>query len=126
MTSLVDQTFGPLAGPLVRQWGIDVVLIKGGGPGVYDPATGAVTTVERRIALKGVLLAANVKEWEGVYQEGDQQLIVDPEPLRPEGVTTDDAVEFLENGTTVRWKVVESKSYRGDLPVVDFSLVRRQ
>ena len=126
MTSLVDQTFGPLAGPLVRQWGIDVVLIKGGGPGVYDPATGAVTTVERRIALKGVLLAANVKEWEGVYQEGDQQLIVDPEPLRPEGVTTDDSVEFLENGTTVRWKVVESKSYRGDLPVVDFSLVRRQ
>jgi hypothetical protein len=123
---LADTTFGPIPGPLVRQWGIDVVLIKGGGPGVYDPTTGSVIATERRIPLKGVLLAANAKEWEGLYQQGDQQLVVDPDALQPEGVTTNDSVEFLENGVTVHWKVVESKSYRGDRRIVDFSLVRRQ
>ena len=52
--------------------------------------------------------------------------MVDPDALQPEGVTTNDSVEFLENGVTVHWKVVESKSYRGDRRIVDFSLVRRQ
>ena len=124
--SRVDTTFGPLAGPLVREWGLDMVLVKGGGPGAYDPATGHVTTSERRIPLKGVLLAATAKEWEGVYQEGDMKLIVDPEPVRPERVDTGDWAEIPEGGKTIRWKVVESKGYRGALPVVDFALVRRQ
>ena len=125
--SLVDTTFGPLAGPLIRQWGIDVTVIKTGGAGVYDPATGVVANAETRIAVKAVLLDANPEEYEGVYQQGDQKIYVDPEPIRPDSMQTDDWIEWpATTGGVIRGKVVSVKAYRGDAPVMDAVLVRPQ
>ena len=127
MTSLVDTTFGPLAGPLIRQWGVDVTVIKTGGPGVYDPNTGTVANAETRITVKAVLLDANPEEYEGLYQQGDQKVYVDPEPIRPDSVQTDDWLEYAATtGGTIKAKVVSVKAYRGDAPVMDALLVRPQ
>ena len=125
--SLVDQTFGPLAGPLIRQWGMDAVLVKGGAPGAYDPLTGRVARTETRISVKAVLLQAQPEEYEGLYQQGDQLLYPDPEPIRPDHVETDDWFEWADTtGGTIRAKVISVKAYRGDSPVMDAVLVRPQ
>lgn len=106
---------------------MDAVLIKGGGPGVYDPTTGAVTRNETRINLKAVLLDANPEEYEGVYEQGDQLLYPDPEPIRPDTVSTGDLFEWASpTGGRVTAKVVSKKAYRGDQPVMDAVLVRVQ
>ena len=72
--SLADDTFGPLAGPLVAEWGSTCQYVRVNDPGVYDPTTGMVTKTETIYDVKAVMLELEPQEYEGVFQQSDFKL----------------------------------------------------
>ena len=46
--SKADDVFGPLAGPLVAEWGSDCQYIRVSDPGTYDPSPARSPEASRR------------------------------------------------------------------------------
>ena len=44
--SNIDNVFGSIAAPMIKEWGQNVVYVGIADPGVYNPATGQVTQNE--------------------------------------------------------------------------------
>jgi hypothetical protein len=124
--SRVDTTFGTIAPRLVTAWSMSgVVFVRNGVPD-YDTASGEIAQPETRIPLKAVITKLLPKEYEGLYQKNDVKIIPDPTLIGEEPITNSDWFEYPENGRTVRAKVVDARSYRGDKPVAFIVIARPQ
>ena len=121
-----DSVFGPLAGPLVAEWGSSCEYIRVTDPGTYDPATGKVTSAEKRFDVKAVMLELEPKEYEGVFQQSDFKLIIDPGQIENSYITTSDRFIVPFPGGNKTCKVIDVVTYRGDAPISFEVIVRPQ
>ena len=96
------------------------------GVGVYDPATGVVTTTPVRIPTKIVLLKANPQEYGGLYQIGDIKAVLDPVSIGREGVSVGDWIEYPGRLGPRKAVIVDVTEYQGDSPVYFAVLARPQ
>ena len=124
--SLADTTFGPLAGPLVAEWGSTCQYIRVNDPGVYDPATGLVTSTETTYDVKAVMLELEPVEYEGVFQQADFKLIIDPGQIDNGYITTADRFVVPFPSGDKNCKVIDVVTYRGDNPISFEVVVRPQ
>lgn len=124
--SKADDVFGPLAGPLVAEWGSTCQYIRVSDPGTYDPLTGQVTGGETTFNVKAVMLELEPQEYEGVFQQSDFKLIIDPGQIDNGYITTADkfVVPFPSGNKTC--KVIDVVTYRGDNPISFEVVVRPQ
>ena len=121
-----DDIFGPLAGPLVAEWGSACQYVRVSDPGTYDPATGQVTGGEQVFDVKAVMLEIEPQEYEGVFQQTDFKLIIDPGQIDDGYITTADkfVVPFPSGNKTC--KVIHVVTNRGDNPISFEVVVRPQ
>ena len=126
MTSKADQVFGPLAGPLVQEWGSSCQYIRVSDPGTYDPNTGLVASNETVFDVKAVLLELEPAEYEGVFQQTDFTLIIDPGQIGNLYITTADRFVVPFPSGNKNCKVIDVVTYRGDLPISFEVVVRPQ
>lgn len=124
--SKVDDVFGPIPGPLVQEWGSTCQFVKVTSPGTYDPVTGTVTNTEQTFNVKAVLLELEPTEVEGVYQQADFKLIIDPGQIDGNYITTSDRFIVPFPSGNKNCKVIDAKTYRGDKPVMFTCIVRPQ
>ena len=124
--SKVDEVFGPLPGPLVKEWGSACQFVKVSDPGTYDAATGGITTNETTYDVKAVLLELEPTESQGVYQQTDFKIIIDPGQIGNNYITTADRFVVPFPSGTKACKVIDAKTYRGDNPVMFTCIVRPQ
>lgn len=124
--SKADQVFGPLAGPLVQEWGSSCQYVRVEDPGTYDSTTGLVTSNETTFDVKAVMLELEPQEYEGVFQQSDFKLIIDPGQVGGGYITTADRflVPFPSGNKTC--KVIDVVTYRGDDPISFEVVVRPQ
>ena len=59
-------------------------------PGTYDPNTGVVANTETTFDVKAVMLELEPQEYEGVFQQSDFKLIIDPGQIGGGYITTAD------------------------------------
>jgi|GEM_PF-1647019 len=126
MTSKADLIFGPLAGPMVAEWGSSCTYIRVSDPGAYDPNTGQVSAGEQRFNVKAVLLELEPQEYEGVFQQSDFKLIIDPGQIADGYITTADRFEVPFPSGQKNCKVIDVVTYRGDDPISFEVIVRPQ
>ena len=121
-----DDIFGPLAGPMVAEWGTSCQYVRVNDPGSYDPSTGTVTASRTTYDVKAVLLELEPQEYEGVFQQSDFKLIIDPGQIGGGYITTSDQfiVPFPSGNKTC--KVIDVVTYRGDKPISFEVIVRPQ
>ena len=124
--SLADTTFGPLAGPLVAEWGSACKYVRVADPGVYDPATGIVANTETTYNVKAVMLELEPQEYEGVFQQSDFKLIIDPGQIDDGYITTADRFVVPFPSGEKNCKVIDVVTYRGDSPISFEVVVRPQ
>ena len=124
--SKADSVFGPLAGPLVQEWGSTRQFIRVADPGVYDPATGMVTNTETTYNVKAVFLEVTPEEYEGVFQQTDFKLIIDPGQIDNGYITTADRFVVPFPSGNKNCKVIDVVTYRGDNPISFEVVVRPQ
>ena len=126
MTNKVDSVFGPIPGPLVKEWGTACQFVKVDGPGVYDSTTGIVTSTDTTYDVKAVLLELDPTEYEGLYQTTDFKIIIDPGQIGGNYITTDDSFLVTFPSGLITCKVIDAKTYRGDNPIMFTCIVRPQ
>jgi len=124
--SKADDVFGPLAGPLVQEWGSTCQFIRVADPGTYDPATGTVTNTETTYNVKAVFLEVTPEEYEGVFQQTDFKLIIDPGQIDDAYITTADRFVVPFPSGNKNCKVIDVVTYRGDNPISFEVVVRPQ
>lgn len=124
--SLADTTFGPLAGPLVQEWGSTCQFIRVTDPGTYDPATGVVASNETIYNVKAVFLELEPQEYEGVFQQSEFKLIIDPGQIGGGYISTSDRFVVPFPSGEVNCKVIDVVTYRGDSPISFEVIVRPQ
>ena len=122
--SKADDVFGPLAGPLVQEWGSSCQYIRVADPGTYDPTTGKISNTETTFNIKAVLLELEPQEYEGVFQQSDFKLIVDPGQVGGGYITTADRFVVPFPSGNKNCKVIDIVTYRGDKPI-NFEVVVR-
>ena len=122
--SKADDVFGPLAGPLVQEWGSSCQYIRVADPGTYDPTTGKISNTETTFNIKAVLLELEPQEYEGVFQQSDFKLIVDPGQVGGGYITTADRFVVPFPSGNKNCKVIDVVTYRGDKPI-NFEVVVR-
>ena len=122
--SKADDVFGPLAGPLVQEWGSSCQYIRVSDPGTYDPLTGQVNSAETTFNIKAVLLELEPKEYEGSFQQSDFKLIVDPGQVGGGYITTSDRFVVPFPSGDKNCKIIDVVTYRGDKPI-NFEVVVR-
>ena len=124
--SKADAVFGPLAGPLVAEWGSACQFVRVTDPGTYDPATGVVASNETIYNVKAVMLELEPQEYEGVFQQSDFKLIIDPGQIDDGYITTSDRFVVPFPSGDVNCKVIDVVTYRGDNPISFEVVVRPQ
>ena len=124
--SKADQVFGPLAGPLVAEWGSACQYIRVSDPGTYDPNTGLVASNEEVFDVKAVMLELEPQEYEGVFQQSDFKLIIDPGQIGNLYITTADRFVVPFPSGNKNCKVIDVVTYRGDNPISFEVVVRPQ
>ena len=124
--SKADDVFGPLAGPMVAEWGSSCEYIRVNDPGLYDPATGQITNTETSYDVKAVLLELEPQEYEGVFQQSDFKLILDPGQIDNGYITTADRFRVPFPSGMKSCKVIDVVTYRGDNPISFEVIVRPQ
>lgn len=121
--SKVDDVFGPIPGPLIQEWGQAAVFVQQTGS-AYDPATGTVTPAQTRTSVKVVITKLDIQERDGLYQEDDVKILIDPGQIGNVYISTSDWFEVPKAGGTEVMKVIKPVTYRGDNPVF-FSIIAR-
>ena len=124
--SKADDVFGPLAGPLVQEWGSSCQYIRVADPGTYDPTTGKISNTETTFNIKAVLLELEPQEYEGVFQQSDFKLIVDPGQVGGGYITTADRFVVPFPSGDKNCKIIDVVTYRGDKPINFEVIVRPQ
>jgi hypothetical protein len=125
MPSRIDQVFGPIPGPLIQEWGQPAVFVKAGTPS-YDPTTGTVTKSETRTNVKIVITRLDINEANGLYQIDDVKILIDPQQLSGQYITTADYFEVPKGAGTELMKVIQPLTYRGEKPVFFIVIARPQ
>ena len=123
--SLVDDTFGPIPGPLIAKWGQPAVFVQQTGS-TYDPVTGTVTPTQTRTNVQIVITRIDVEEVQGLYQASDVKVMIDPGQIGGAYVEVDDWFEVPTAGGTQVMKVIEPRTYRGENPVFFIIIARPQ
>jgi len=121
----VDTTFAPIPASLLNDWGQSITYVKA-GTDTYNASTGTVTSTETNISMKGLITLATPEEFEGVYQTNDLKIIIGNAELGAAYPSVRDIVQYTENGVTKAGRIIRSKTYRGDAPVMHVLLVRPQ
>ena len=124
--SKADSVFGPLAGPMVAEWGSSCQYIRVSDPGTYDPATGLVSSTETVFNVKAVMLELEPVEYSGVFQQSDFKLIIDPGQVGGGYITTSDRFVVPFPSGDKNCKVIDVVTYRGDNPISFEVVVRPQ
>ena len=124
--SKADEVFGPIPGPLVQEWGSTCQFIRVTDPGTYDPATGVVASNETIYNVKAVFLELEPQEYEGVFQQSDFKLIIDPGQIGGGYISTSDRFVVPFPSGDVNCKVIDVVTYRGDAPISFEVIVRPQ
>ena len=124
--SKADSVFGPLAGPMVAEWGSSCKYIRVTDPGTYDPATGLVSSTETVFNVKAVMLELEPVEYSGVFQQSDFKLIIDPGQVGGGYITTSDRFVVPFPSGDKNCKVIDVVTYRGDNPISFEVVVRPQ
>ena len=124
--SKADQVFGPLAGPLVQEWGSTCQFVRVNDPGTYDPTTGTIANSETTYNVKAVMLELEPQEYDGVFQQSDFKLIIDPGQIDNGYITTADRFVVPFPSGDVNCKVIDVVTYRGDNPISFEVIVRPQ
>jgi hypothetical protein len=122
--SLVDDVFGSLPGPLIDQWGIDIVYIKASQSPVYDPATGIVTGASTEIAARALPTKLTPKEREGFYQQRVIKFIIPAVYLGSYYPQSTDSIRYAEAGVNRTAKIVDQEQYRGDSPIMHIVIAK--
>nr|BDD46123.1 hypothetical protein 22 [bacterium] len=123
--SKVDDVFD-FADELIDEWGHYVTFVRKENS-VYDPETGTTTETETRKQVKVVISKLDISEYQGLYQQNDVKIILDPVQVDYIYITTQDY--FLvprENAPDEHMKVIEPVTYRGDRPVAYVIIARPQ
>jgi hypothetical protein len=124
--SKADEVFGPIPGPLIQEWGSTCQFIRVTDPGTYDPATGVVASNETIYNVKAVFLELEPQEYEGVFQQSDFKLIIDPGQIGGGYISTSDRFVVPFPSGEVNCKVIDVVTYRGDNPISFEVIVRPQ
>ena len=124
--SKADEVFGPLAGPLVAEWGSSCQYIRVSDPGTYDPNTGLVASSETTYDIKAVMLELEPQESGGIYQQSDFKLVIDPGQIANGYITTSDRFVVPFPSGNKNCKVINVVTYRGDNPISFEVVVRPQ
>ena len=122
--SIVDDIFGPLPGPLIDQWGIDIVYIKASQNQTYDPATGTVLGVNAEIFAKALPTKLTAQEKEGFYQQRMIKFIIPAVYLGSYYPRSTDSIRYTEGGASRTAKVVDQGQYRGDNPIMHIVIAK--
>jgi len=123
--SKVDDVFGPIPGPLMQEWGQDVVFVQQTSS-TYDANTGTVTKNTTSYNVKAVITKLKIQELNGLYQENDVKILLDPGQIDDNYVTTGDYFEVPYAGGTQTMKVIDPTTYRGDNPIFYVIIARPQ
>ena len=124
--SKADEVFSPIPGPLIQEWGSTCQFIRVEDPGTYDPATGVVANTETIYNVKAVFLELEPQEYEGVFQQSDFKLIIDPGQIGGGYISTSDRFVVPFPSGEVNCKVIDVVTYRGDSPISFEVIVRPQ
>ena len=116
--SLVDDIFGSLPGPLIDQWGIDIVYIKASQHQNYDPESGVVLGISTEIPAKALPTKLTPKEREGFYQQRVIKFIIPAVYLGDYYPQSTDSIRYTEAGVSRTAKIVDQNQYRGDNPIM--------
>lgn len=122
--SLVDDIFGSLPGPLIDQWGIDIIYIKASQSQTYDPATGTVAGASSEIAAKALPAKLTAKEREGFYQQRMIKFIIPAVYLGSYYPQATDSIRYTEAGVGRTARIVDQDQYRGDSPIMHIVLAK--
>ena len=122
--SLVDDVFGSLPGPLIDQWGIDIVYIKTSKNQSYDPETGIVLGISTEIPAKALPTKLTAKEREGFYQQRMVKFIIPAVYLGAYYPQSTDSIRYTEAGVSRIAKIVDQDQYRGDSPIMHIVLAK--
>ena len=76
--SKVDDVFGPIAPPLIAEWGQPIQLIVKSGAPSYDIDTGTTTETTTTYNINAVIAKLDIREVGGLYQANDVKIIFDP------------------------------------------------
>ena len=124
--SKADAVFGPLAGPMVAEWGSSCQYVRVSDPGTYDPVTGQVASAEKVYNVKAVMLELEPQEYDGIFQQSDFKLIIDPGQIDNGYITTADRFVVPFPSGDKHCKVIDVVTYRGDSPISFEVVVRPQ
>ena len=122
--SIVDDIFGSLPGPLIDQWGIDIVYIKASQNQSYDPVTGTVAGASTQIAARALPTKFTAKEKEGFYQQRMIKFMIPAVYLGSYYPQTTDSIRYTEAGVSRTAKIVDQDQYRGDSPIMHIVLAK--
>ena len=123
--SKVDDVFGPIPGPLIQEWGQDAVFVQQTGS-TYGANAGTVTQNPTNYNVKIVITKLKIQELNGLYQENDVKILLDPGQISNNYVTTGDYFEVPYDGGTQTMKVIDPTTYRGANPVFYVIIARPQ
>ena len=123
--SKVDDIFGSIPGPLIQEWGQDAVFVRQEGT-TYNATTGAVNKTTVSYNVKVVITKLDIKELGGLYQENDVKILLDPDQIDNNYVTTGDYFQVPYAGGTQTMKIIDPKTYRGTNPVFFVIIARPQ
>jgi hypothetical protein len=116
--SLVDDVFGSLPGPLIDQWGIEIVYIKAPQSQTYNPTTGTVAGASTEIPAKALPAKLTLKEREGFYQQRVIKFMIPAVYLGDYYPQSTDSIRYAEAGVMRTAKIVDQNQYRGDKPIM--------
>lgn len=124
--SLVDSTFGPKSGPLVRKWGRTVTFHKTTAVGTYNPTTGTIAPTTTNYTIKALVTRVQANEVSGTLQSTDYKLVVAPDDIGGNYVTTADSFTITRGAKQIKMKVIEVMTIEGDNPVLFVAFARPQ
>jgi hypothetical protein len=124
--SLLDDTFSPIPGPLLREWGQTVSFHKTGGNRSYDPASGNILYTTTTYTALAVVTRVQAAELSGTLQTTDYKVLIAPSEIGGNYITTADSFSFTRGARTIRAKVVDVTSYEGEAPIMFTVFVRPQ
>lgn len=122
--SLVDDVFGSLPGPLIDQWGIDIVYLKASQHQSYDPESGTVLGVVTEIPAKALITKLSPEEKEGFYQQRMIKFILPAVYLGGYYPQSTDSIRYAEAGVSRTAKIVDQEQYRGDSPIMHILIAK--
>ena len=123
--SKVDDVFD-FADELIDEWGHYVTFVRKENS-VYDPETGSTTETETRQQVKVVISKLDISEYQGLYQQNDVKIILDPVQVDYIYITTQDYFLVPREGADDEYmKIIEPVTYRGDRPVAYVIIARPQ